>query len=104
MFQGEWQLSVQVDHRGNGTAMFASQDDMDEAMKDVDGSEMKNMRGTCIIRVDPLESGHGGGRDRDRSIDRRSRFAPLYSLCTSLHFSYWYSGRCIARNTIVAHV
>lgn len=71
---------MQVDHRGNGTAMFASQDDMDDALKDVDKTEMKNMRGTCTIRVDPIDSGHGGGRDRERSIDRRSRFAPCF-LC-----------------------
>lgn len=61
--------------------MFASREDLDVALKEVDGSEMRNMRGTCTLRVDPADGGGGGGggggrdRERDRSPPRRSRCA-----------------------------
>ena len=72
---------LQVDRRGNATAMFASREDMDDALQKVDNSEMKNMRGACVIRVDPDDGGGGGSggggyrddRDRDRRDDRDDR-------------------------------
>ena len=64
---------LQVDRRGNGTAMFATKEDMEDAVKTVDSTEMKNMRGTCQLRVDYSDApGGGGGRDdRDRDYDDR---------------------------------
>jgi hypothetical protein len=66
--------------------MFASREDMEDAVKVVDGSEMKNMRGVCTLRVDfldgPTRSGgdrrvdHDRGREPERDInpdDRRER-------------------------------
>eukprot|EP00892_Ulva_mutabilis_P007143 jgi/Ulvmu1/4800/UM020_0085.1 len=55
-----------VDRRGYGTAMFASQADAEDAVKLVDGSDMKNMRGSCVVRVDPE-------RGQERDTRRRSR-------------------------------
>lgn len=46
--------------------MFASKDDADDAVKLVDGSEMKNMRGSCVVRVD-------ADRPPERDTRRRSR-------------------------------
>lgn len=67
---------LQVDRRGNGTAMFASSQDMDDAVKMLDNTEMKNMRGTCILRVDYMDRAGGGGGGRDRSPPPRDRSPP----------------------------
>lgn len=44
--------------------MFASREDMEDAVANVDGTEMKNMRGSCIIKV--LAGMEGRGRSRSR--------------------------------------
>ena len=54
--------------------MFASQADADDAVKMVDGSEMKNMRGSCVVRVDPE-------RGQERETRRRSRSRCVFAGC-----------------------
>jgi hypothetical protein len=48
--------AVQVDHRGYGTVMFGSPQDMEDAVRKLDGSEMRNTRGSCDLRLRPLAS------------------------------------------------
>lgn len=70
--------NLQVDRRGYGTAMFASQADAEDAVKLVDGSDMKNMRGSCVVRVDPE-------RGPERDTRRRSRSRCEFVMLVYLH-------------------
>lgn len=44
--------------------MFASREDMEDAVSNVDGTEMKNMRGACVVKVIPASEGRGRSRSR----------------------------------------
>ena len=54
-----------------GLVDFATQDDMDNAIRKMDNSEFKNPFDRCTIRVKEDRDGNGGGGGRGRS---RSRF------------------------------
>lgn len=55
---------MQVDGRGEGIVSFGTHDDMERALREVDGTGMRNMRGECKVYVDPAGGG-GGGRGGD---------------------------------------
>jgi hypothetical protein len=54
--------------------MFASREDMEDAVANVDGTEMKNMRGACIIKVIPAMDGRGRSRSRYMPLSSNFRY------------------------------
>jgi hypothetical protein len=64
---------MQVDRRGCGVAMFGTREDMEDAVQNVDGTEMRNMRGSCVVRIVPArDGGRDSGGDRGRSRSRHA--------------------------------
>lgn len=49
--------------------MFGSREDMEDAVNNVDGTEMRNMRGSCVVKVQAMRDS-GDRRDDDRRDDR----------------------------------
>ena len=62
--------------------MFASREDMEDAVSNVDGTEMRNMRGACVVKVIPQSEGRG--RSRSRCVNRSTTpDAVIHTLCLS---------------------